>query len=93
MEECGEGVEDTFRERGYSEGDKDRNKRRKGLFRRLSGESDSTMTLGKKNHNKHMKGLFIKLFNLFRKFYLEELFLASKFQEAPQVRFWRIQRI
>ena len=46
MEECGEGVEEAFRERGYSEGDKDR-KRGKGLFRRLSGESDSTMTLGK----------------------------------------------
>ena len=46
LEECGEGVEEAFRERGYSEGDKDR-KRGKGLFRRLSGESDSTMTLGK----------------------------------------------
>ena len=77
MEECGEGVEEAFRERGYSEGDKDRKKRGKGFFRRLSGESDSTMTLGKKNHNKQIKGL------LFRKFYLKELFMVFKFQEAP----------
>ena len=48
MEECGEGVEEAFRDRGYSEGDKDRKKRRKGLFRRLSVESDSTMTVGKR---------------------------------------------
>jgi hypothetical protein len=54
LEECGEGVEDTFRERGYSEGEKDSKKREKGFFRqlrmgegKLSRNSDTTMAAGK----------------------------------------------
>ena len=47
MEDCGEGVEEGFRERGYSEGDKDRRKKGKIFFRKLGGESASTMTIGK----------------------------------------------
>ena len=48
MEDCGEGVEEGFRERGYSEGDKDRRKKRTGLFKQLRGESESTMAIGNK---------------------------------------------
>jgi hypothetical protein len=48
LEECGEGVEEAFREMGYSEGDKDRKERGMRFFRRLSVETDSTMTLGKR---------------------------------------------
>ena len=47
MEDCGEGVEEVFRERGYSEGDKDRRKKGKGLLRKLGEESGSTMTIGR----------------------------------------------
>ena len=47
MEDCGEGVEEGFRERGYSEGDKDRRKKGKGLLRKLGEESGSTMKIGR----------------------------------------------
>ena len=46
MEDCEEGLEEGFRERGYSEGDKDRRKKGKGLLRKLGGESASTMAIG-----------------------------------------------
>ena len=47
LEDCGEGVEEVFRERVYSEGDKDRRKKGKGLLRKLGEESGSTMTIGR----------------------------------------------